>query len=109
MSSTMCPYSVSSELLWITAWMTTTESPSKTTCLRPISLAKRRALQHAKASKTAIELDRGIGIDNAPIASPLLLQTITPIPAEELCLIIKINNETSSPLKGNCTSNEPSC
>ena len=66
--------------------MTMVESPSKTTCLRPICLEKRRALWHAKASKKATELDNGIGIDNAPIALPLLSRMITPILVKELCL-----------------------
>ena len=66
--------------------MTMAESSSKTTCLSLISLAKKRALWQANASMTATELDRGVGIDNAPIASPLLSRMITPIPAEELSL-----------------------
>ena len=46
----------------------------------PNSAANRTALRHARASKSATEVDRGIGIATASTASPRQFQAITPIP-----------------------------
>ena len=75
------PYSGWDESFCLSAFITTSASPSIMHCTTPRSLAKNNALWHARSSTIAAKEGIMIRWDKALITAPVELRTTTPIPA----------------------------